>query len=71
MVLLEVLFCLYAVTMLARYLPLLRGALSRDPERRPDRAAIVVINVILALGILVAVLLAVVVKGRWGGLISR
>ncbi len=71
MLLLQVLFCLYAVTMLARYLPLLRGALSRDPERRPARPTIVLVNVILALGILVAVLLTVVVKARWGGLISR
>ena len=69
--LLQILFCLFAVSMLTRYLPLLRGALSRDPDRRPARPTIVVINVILALGILVAVLLAVVVKGRWGGLISR
>ncbi len=71
MFLLQVLFCLYAVVMLTRYLPLLRGALSRDPERRPARATLVVVNVVLALGILVAVLLGVVVKGRWGGLISR
>ena len=69
--LLQVLVCLFAVYMLTRYLPLVRGALSRDPERRPGRPTIVLINVILAIGILVSVLLALVMKGRWGGLISR
>ncbi len=68
---LQVLFCLFAVYMLTRYLPLVRGALSRDPERRPARPTLVLVNVVLAIGILVSVLLAVVVKDRWVGLISR
>jgi hypothetical protein len=69
--LLQVLFCLFAVYMLTRYLPLLRGTLSRDPERRPPRATLILVNVVLAIGILLSVLVAVLMRDRWAGLISR
>ncbi len=70
MVLLQVLFCLYALYMLSKYLPQLRWALSRDAVGQKGRL-IVLANVLLALGILLSVLLAVVMKGRWVGLISK
>ncbi len=68
--LLQVLFCLYALYMLAKYLPQLRWALSRDAVGQKGRT-VVLINVLLALGILLSVLLAVAMKGRWIGLISK
>ncbi len=67
---LEVLFCVYALYMLSKYLPQLRWAVSRDAVGQKGRI-IVLANVLLALGILLSVLLAVVMKGRWIGLISR
>ncbi len=67
---LQVLFCLYALYMLSKYLPQLRWALSRDAVGQKGRT-VVLINVLLALGILLSVLLAVVMKGRWVGLISK
>jgi predicted transcriptional regulator with HTH domain len=68
---LQVLFCLFALYMLTKYLPQARRALRRDPERREGGVMIPMINVVLALGILVMVLLSVVMKALGGGLIWR
>jgi hypothetical protein len=57
---------LFAVYMLARHVPLAVRALGRSGERRPGRAIVPIVNVLLALAIL-----AVAVKGLAGALISR
>ncbi len=69
--LLQVLFCLFALHMLARHVPLLRKALRRDPERREGGALVPAINVVLALAILVAAFLTAAMKARWGDLIWK